>query len=63
MTDGRRRDDWCHTSAVLAMLVNVNRGSDTPARQPGDFNPYLKIEPKPLPKVGIDILKVFVKGV
>ncbi len=40
MADGKQREAWCHTSSVLAMLVNVNRAKDSPAVHPNRFNPY-----------------------
>lgn len=67
MAEAKGRDDWAHTSSLLAMLANVNRD---PKKQrplkPSDFNPY---EPRsstsqgiPLNKDTIGLLKtVFVK--
>jgi hypothetical protein len=41
MAEARGRDYWNHTSAVLAMIANVNRDpKKTPAFQPADFDPY-----------------------
>ena len=41
MAEARGRDNWTHTSTVLALTANVNRD---PKRsrvwRPGDFNPY-----------------------
>ena len=31
---------WMHTSAVLAMLANVNRGKNSRPYEWSDFNPY-----------------------
>ncbi len=41
MSEGRCRQQWRHTSAVLAMLVNVNSDpkKGSPAK-PSDFDPY-----------------------
>ena len=68
MAEGRSRQVWDHTSAVLAMIANVNRVKKTSRKfSPLDFDPYgaeKKREAKQHPvvgNVGIGILKtVFV---
>jgi hypothetical protein len=68
MADGRSREMWEHTSTVLAMIANVNRGKKTSRKfSPLDFDPYRaekKREAKQNPvvaNVDIGILKtVFV---
>ena len=41
MSEGRSRETWEHTSAVLAMIVNVNRLKKTSLKfTPLDFDPY-----------------------
>ena len=43
MTDARVQDNWSHTSALLALIANVNRDPrKTRAMKPADFNPYSK---------------------
>ena len=59
MSEGRCRERWHHTSAVLAMLVNVNSDpkKGSPAK-PSDFNPYVeRPAKKPARKVGVSFLK------
>ena len=41
MAEARSRDNWAHTSVVLALIANVNRDpKKTRAYKPSDFNPY-----------------------
>jgi hypothetical protein len=41
MADAKGRDNWAHTSALLAHIANVNRGSKhSRIFKPQDFNPY-----------------------
>ncbi len=40
MAEGRRRELWRHTSALLAMVFNMNRAAGAAARSPADFDPY-----------------------
>jgi len=41
MAEARGRDNWAHTSAVLALVANVNRDpKKTRAYRPADFDPY-----------------------
>jgi len=41
MAEARGRDNWAHTSAVLALVANVNRDpKKTRAYRPSDFDPY-----------------------
>ena len=45
MAEAKGRDAWAHTSAVLALIANVNRDpKKTPAFQPADFDPF---QPRP----------------
>ena len=37
MGDARRKGEWSRTCEILAMLYNVNRGKDQPARAPKWF--------------------------
>lgn len=63
MADGKRRDEWDRTSAVLAMLVNVNM--DTRKHKPispSEFNPFaprrregrIEVEMKDLRHIFVD---------
>lgn len=41
MAEAKGRDNWAHTSTVLALLANVNRDPRrTRAFKPKDFNPF-----------------------
>ena len=62
MADARRRDQWSHTSAVLAMTANIHRDRKKKSQPftPADFHP-LAARKRPAPKVDVSILKqVFV---
>ena len=41
MSEGKSRENWQHTSAILCLIANVNRDpkKSRPYR-PSDFNPY-----------------------
>jgi hypothetical protein len=41
MAEARGRDNWAHTSAILALIANVNRDpKKTRPYKPADFDPY-----------------------
>ena len=41
MAEARGRDNWVHTSAILALIANVNRDpKKTRPYKPSDFDPY-----------------------
>lgn len=41
MAEGRGRQSWAHTSALLALIANVNRDpKKTRPFKPSDFDPY-----------------------
>lgn len=40
MADGKRREQWGHTSHVLAKLHNVNCTKREDLKEPWEFNPY-----------------------
>lgn len=43
MAEGRARENWTHTSHLLALVANVNRDpKKSRAFQPADFNPYAR---------------------
>ena len=43
MAEGRQRSAWQQTSAVLAMLVNVNKSKGSAAK-PSEFDPFAEEE-------------------
>ncbi len=44
MAESRSREEWLHTSSILALLANVNRDpKKTPAFKPSDFDPHKQI--------------------
>ena len=59
MAEARSREEWNHTSAVLALLANCHRDpKKTKAMKPADFHPHLgRKRPAPLPKADITLLK------
>lgn len=64
MAEGRSKVAWSHTSAVLALIANVNRDPkrSTPFK-PDDFNPHAsKGKSATLPKVKMKSLKNLLMG-
>lgn len=59
MAEARSREQWNHTSAVLALIANCHRDpKKTRAFKPADFHPHLNREQQaPLPKADITLLK------
>jgi hypothetical protein len=59
MADARRRDEWQHTSAVLAMLANVHRNPKKKPQPftPAEFNPLAGERKAVAPKTGVRTLK------
>jgi hypothetical protein len=55
MAEGRVELEWNQTSALLALIANCHRDPKKAPLEPEYFNPTVK--PKPLPKVGVGILK------
>lgn len=62
MAEARSKQEWNHTSAVLAMLANAHRDPrKSRLLVPEDFHPHRKRLESPPVKVGIAVLKqVFV---
>ena len=60
MAESRSQDNWAHTSAILALVANVNRDpKKSRAFKPSDFNPHAKTSVSM--KADISVLKqVFV---
>jgi hypothetical protein len=58
MGEARARDQWAHTSLILALIANCNRDpKKTEPFTPADFNPFIK-RPKPtLEKADFSLLK------
>ena len=47
MAESRGRDNWAHTSAVLALIANVNRDPKKGrVFKPADFDPYAQAKRK-----------------
>lgn len=61
MAEERQRDQWSHTSLVLAVLANIHRDPKRAGRYTADdFNPFTARKPVTM-KAGVGILKqVFV---
>lgn len=59
MAEGRTQENWNHTSAVLAMVANVNRDPKKGrALRPADFHPLATAHPEPPPpKAPVSLLK------
>ncbi len=67
MADARRKDQWSHTAAVLALTANVHRNPKKRSKpySPAEFHPLVERTPNPegtrIDKIGIRVLKrVFV---
>ncbi|HRF02438.1 MAG TPA: hypothetical protein PLI18_18135 [Pirellulaceae bacterium] len=61
MAEERQRDQWAHTSLVLAVLANLHRDPKRTGRYTtDDFNPFAAGR-SAAPKAGIEVLRaVFV---
>lgn len=67
MAEGKSKDAWQHTSAILALIANVNRGpKKTKLFKPSDFNPTLNQSSRPdgivVDKENIALLKKMFVG-
>ena len=62
MAEAKSRDNWNHTSAILALIINVNRDSKKRrAVSPKELNPHEQKKKTVLRGKGLRILKdVFV---
>ena len=62
MAEARMREDWRHTSSVMALIANSNRDpKKSRPLKPRDFDPFAKSHQAV--KVGVEILKeVFIDG-
>ncbi|MCK4982810.1 MAG: hypothetical protein KAS17_07790 [Victivallaceae bacterium] len=58
MADARGKDNWNHTSSVLAMLFNINRDPKKQrAVSPEIFNPYETRKVKNDTRMAFDFMK------
>lgn len=67
MAEGKSKDAWQHTSAILALIANVNRDpKKTKLFKPSDFNPTLNQSSRPdgivVDKENIALLKKMFVG-
>lgn len=67
MAEGKSKDAWQHTSAILALIANVNRDpKKTKLFKPSDFNPTLNQPSRPdgivVDKENIALLKKMFVG-
>jgi len=62
MAEGRAKDDWTRTSALLALLANCHRDPKrTRALKPSDFDPFAK-RSAPIPIDMANLKAVFLEG-
>jgi hypothetical protein len=58
MAEGRSRDRWNHTAAILALTANCHRAKKTAkVFKPDDFHPHLQKKSTPTIKTDVSILK------
>ena len=62
MAEGKAKDAWQHTAAILALIANVNRDPKKKRPfMPADFNPYFEKTSRPdvivVTKENISLLK------
>ena len=58
MAEGRSRDRWNHTAAILALTANCHRAKKTSKTfKPDDFHPHVRRSLVPKIKVPVSILK------
>jgi hypothetical protein len=55
MIEAKMAAEWKHTSCLLAMLYNVNRGPNSPALEASDFDPFV-VREKPARQVKAGML-------
>lgn len=63
MVEGRQRNEWNHTSQILAMIYNAHRSPKSRMMKPAEFHPFTAFRKTMVSKVkDIGILKeVFLK--
>lgn len=47
MAEGKGRENWNHTAALLATMINIMRSKNRPVVKPSELNPYLR-KPRPM---------------
>jgi hypothetical protein len=58
MAEGRSRDRWNHTAAILALTANCHRAKKTSKTfTPDNFHPHVRRSNAPKIKVPVSILK------
>ena len=58
MADARGKDNWNHTSSLLAMLFNINRDPKKQrAVSPEIFNPYITNKAKKDTRMAFNFMK------
>lgn len=66
MVEARVKQQWSHTSVILALIANVNRDPKRRSEpfSPDEFNPFVvKRREEPIARVGVDMLKrLFIDG-
>ncbi|NLW83533.1 MAG: hypothetical protein GXY41_03865 [Phycisphaerae bacterium] len=67
MAEGKSKDAWQHTSALLALIANVNRDPKrTKPFKPSDFNPMQNNTSRPdavvVDKENVSLLKALFTG-
>jgi len=63
MSEAKQRDQWRHTSQLLALTANCNRDPKK-QREPftsDDFNPFSEVNTQPQKTSDISVLKMFLK--
>jgi hypothetical protein len=50
MSQAVQEDQWNHTSAILSLLYNSNRGEKSPAMSQNDFHPFRMKDRAPAPE-------------
>jgi len=62
MAEGRAKDEWARTSALMALLANCHRDPKrTRALKPSDFDPFAK-RSAPIPVDMASLKAVFLEG-
>jgi len=57
MVEARQRDNWTHTSAILALTANCNRDPKKRPLQPDDFNPFVVAKKKNKARIDMESMK------
>ena len=60
MAEAKQRDNWSHTSVILALTANCNRDPKKRPFQPSDFNPFESAK-KGKQRIDIEAMKAMFK--